>query len=128
MRHGFTLGIAMLYIMFLFLQMFLTGQASMDDTNNLGDILDGYNPETRENDGIFPGGFGTYTNSESGQSELQISDFWRITTALGNMSMLYHPALFTGNYIYIWYIFCLPIALVFWLSMGLALFRGVSSG
>lgn len=130
MRHGFILGIAMLYIIVLGLQMILTATFTMTDANGFGKILDGYNPETAQSEGILPGGMESYTNTNTGQSEASIgaNDFIRIAKTVGQMASLYAPALFTGNYIWFWYIFCFPIAVTFWLSLGLALFRGVSSG
>lgn len=130
MRHGFILGIAMLYMIILGLQMMVTGQTTMTDANNLGKIIDGYNPETRVEEGILAGSMESYTNTNTGQSESSIGsdDFIRVGKAIGQMAFLYAPAIFTGNYLWFWFIFCFPIAITFWLSFGLALFRGVSSG
>ena len=130
MRHGFIWGIIMLFMLILGLQMFLTGEFTISESNQLGRIIDGYNPETRENEGIFPGELSTFTNASTGQDEIAISasNGLRVAKFVGQASLLYAPALFTGNYVWFWYIFCLPIAVTFWLSILLALFRGVGSG
>lgn len=130
MRHGFLVGIVMLYVIVLGLQMIALGVTEMTDANNLGRILDGYNAETRQSGGIYPSGLETYTNASTGQAEPSIGadDMSRIATAMGNMAMLYSPVIFQGIYLWFWFIFCLPISLAFWIGFGLALFRGVSSG
>ena len=130
MKHGFIMGIVFMFIVITGLQMMLTAEFSMDDTNNFGKILSGYNPTTQADEGIVPNDMQTYTNAETGQSEpsFKAKDVARLMLALGKMSFLYAPALFSGNYIWFWYLFCLPIALAFWTSAVLALVRGVGSG
>jgi len=132
MKVGFVIGIAMIYIIILGLQMVALGVDDITDANNLGRILDGYNPDTRENEGVYPGVTDTYTNAESGQSEasLNAGDFARIAKTIGQMGVLYAPVLFEdagAGYLWFWYIVCFPISIAFWLSLGLAIFRGVGS-
>jgi len=124
------MGITLLFGIILGLQMFVTGEYTMTDGSNLGKIYDGYNAETRVAEGIFPGGLATYTNEETGQDEIAITaeNGFKIVKFVGQASMLYAPALFQGNYAWFYYIICLPIAVTFWLSILLAIFRGVGSG
>ena len=129
MKIGFLIGIAMLYMVILGLQMVALGVTDMTDENNLGRILDGYNPDTRQNEGVNPGALETHTNAETGQSEASFNagDFVRIAKTIGQMGMLYAPVIFQGSYLWFWYVVCFPISIVFWLSLGLAIFRGVGS-
>ena len=130
MKVGLIIGIAMIYIIVLGLQMVALGVDDITDANNLGKILDGYNPDTQQNEGVYPGALETHTNASTGQSEAAFNagDFVRIAKTVGGMSMLYSPVLFQGSYLWFWFIFCFPISIAFWLTLGLAIFRGVGSG
>jgi len=129
MKVGLVIGIAMLYIIVLGLQMVALGVDDITDANNLGRLLDGYNPDTMENEGVYPGALETHTNAETGRSEAAFNagDFVRIAKTVGGMSMLYSPVLFQGSYLWFWFVVCFPISIAFWLVLGLAIFRGVGS-
>ena len=70
-----------------------------------------------------------HTNAETGQSEgaMKARDFLRIAKTIGQMGMLYAPVIYQGSYVWFWWIVCFPISIAFWLSLGLAIFRGVGS-
>lgn len=129
MRHGFVMGIIMLYMIVLGLQAIALGESDISSANGLANILDGYNTETRQNEGIFPGGVETHTNASTGQSEVAVKagEGAGMLNAIKNMAMLYSPVIFHGNYIWFWWIFCFPIAGAFWVAVFLSLIRGVSS-
>lgn len=107
----------MLYIILMGLQMFAT-TASTSSTG-LGSELYDYR---------YPSEVTSHTNPDSGQSSAEISagtiakSVWNV----GQMAMLRFPALFTGNYVWFWYVFCLPISISFWVVM-FTIFRGVGS-
>ncbi len=54
-------------------------------------------------------------------------DLFTIVWNLGNMAFLRFPPLMQGVYNWFWLIFCLPLAISFWVSVGTIL-RGVHAG
>jgi len=118
MKQAWIVGTVMLYIILMALQMFVTATA---DTSETGVGAELYNYE-------FPSEVTAHTSPDTGQSSAEISagtiasSIWDV----GQMAMLRFPALFSGNYVWFWYIFCLPIAVSFWVIM-FSIFRGVGS-
>ncbi len=118
MKQSMIIGVVMLYIIMMGLQMFVTDVSATSETG-IGSELHNYR---------YPSEVTAYTNPDTGQSAATIgagtiaSSLWDV----GQMAMLRFPALFTDNYVWFWYIFCLPISISFWAVMFM-IFRGVTS-
>ena len=118
MKQAWIVGTIMLYVILMGLQMFVTSSSATSSTG-IGAELYNYN---------FPSEVTAHTSPDTGQSSAEISagtiasSIWNV----GQMAMLRFPALFTGYYVWFWYIFCLPIAISFWVVM-FTIFRGVGS-
>jgi hypothetical protein len=84
----------------------------------LGKIFDMSLPQTEQQ--ITSGG-------ESGvaMNAIGFSDIADIVLGLG---VFWYPAIFQGVYVWAWAVLFMPIGVAFWVTMGLAMVRGVSSG
>lgn len=119
MKQSWIVGTIMLYIILLGLQMFVSAAYDTSDT--------GVGAELYE-EGMFPSGLTPHTDPDTGQSSVEI-DAGTIATSIwnvGNMAMLRFPALFQGDYLWVWWILCFPVAVSFWVVM-FTIFRGVGS-
>jgi hypothetical protein len=118
MKQSWVVGTIALYMILMGLQMIVSGTFSTSSTG-VGSEL--YAEQ-------FPAELAPHTDPDSGQSSVEIeagtiaTSIWNV----GQMAMLYFPALYQGNYVWFWWIFCFPIALSFWVVM-FTIFRGVGS-
>lgn len=118
MKQAWIVGTIMLYVLLMGLQMFVTGNFDTSATG-VGSELHDYE---------LPSEVTPHTDPDTGQSSVEI-DAGTIASAIwnvGQMAVLYFPGLFTGNYIWFWWVFCFPITVSFWVVM-FTIFRGVGS-
>jgi len=116
-KQSWVVGIVMLYVILQGLTMVV--QASTTGDSSVWGILDG----------VFK-----YNLSQvQGSGTSLVSSLWvpaqvgvAVLMSFGSIILLYYPALFHGTYIWFWFIFCLPIAVGFVISI-VTLVRGVAS-
>lgn len=117
MKQSWVVGIVMLYVILQGLTMIV--QASTTGDSGVWNILDG----------VFK-----YNLSQvQGSSTSLISSIWvpaqvgiSVLMTFLSVIMLYYPALFHGNYIWFWFVICLPISVGFVISIVTTI-RGVAS-
>lgn len=117
MKQSWVVGIVMIYVILQGLTM--VAQADTTGDSSIWGVLDS----------VFK-----YNLSQvQGSGTSLISSLWvpaqvgiAVLMALGNIILLYYPALFSGSYIWFWFIVCLPIAVGFVFTI-VTLVRGVPS-
>lgn len=118
MRPSWLVGIITLYIILFALQMLVTAESPSSTTTG-AELYDIPIPNSMVEKKLDTG-----DSIIGAKPEISAA----VIMQVGEMAMLKFPGLFTGNYVWVWWILCFPIAMAFWITIFLAVVRGVSSG
>lgn len=118
MKGSFIQGVVMLYVILMGLQLFVTGGTAPSSTGAGAELYNVPIPNSMVEKKLDTG-----DSIIGAKPEISAGMIMKV----GQMAMLQFPGIFTGYYVWIWYIFCLGVAIAFWIIIFLAVVRGVGS-